>query len=123
MQYIDAGFTKTANDEYNVAVYPNGQKWWFDKNGNLLKITEEIGDTLLFENGEFHSPNGRPAVIRYNRRGNIVYQAYYQHGKLHNSLGSARSELGFRDEYWINGTQCTKEDWLVHVLPIENMKL
>ena len=69
--------------------------------------------------GQYHNLYG-PAIIRYYKNGNKMYEEYYTNGKLHRKDGPAYIEYyengnKRREEYYIDGIEYTHKEWLEKV--------
>ncbi len=86
---------KMEYEEYIVRVYENRTDW-FNKEGQRHRI-------------------GGPA-----REWNNGHKTYFQNGKLHRLDGPAITDNG-EEEYWIEGKEYTKEEFLKKTSPVKEL--
>jgi len=85
--------------KYYVQVFTNGNIFWYS----------DPGCTII------HRENGA-AVDRFDG-----YKEYFQNGKLHRLDGPARIWPDGTEQYWIDGVQYSKEEFLAETNPVKEL--
>lgn len=85
--------------KYYVKVFPNGDTYWFT-NPECTIIHRENGPAIEFADG---------------------YKVYFQNNKWHRLDGPARIWSDGYEEYWIDGLEYTKEDFLKKTKPVKEL--
>lgn len=78
--------------------------------GNVKVMRYPNGDEDWYKNGELHRDNNEPAKF-YPRVGKN-HMEFWVHGKLHNTDGPAIYYSNGHKQWFVNGEEMTKEEFI-----------